>query len=375
MAAPTKTRGEKRERVDHAATMIVIVVVVLNLVGLVMVLSASSVESLRAYGSSWFFFQRQVAWVAAGAGLFILGMRIDHLRLRRGAGPMLLVAVLLLLLVLMPGFGVEVNGSRRWLGSGTFRFQPSEVAKLALVVFVAHVFSRDRERRRDRSVSPYPALVTLGVLVALVMGEPDMGTALVMTLIVFAMAFVAGAPLKTMATVSLSGISLALMIGLVAPYRRARLMSFLHPFDDHSNTGYQVVQSLVGVASGKYTGVGLGASRAKYGFLPNSHTDFIFAIIGEELGLLGTLLVVSLFGALTFLGIRTAIRARDPFSSLLAAGITTWIAGQAFINIGAVIGLVPVTGVPLPFVSFGGSALLFTMAASGVLVNIARRTA
>jgi cell division protein FtsW len=287
---------------------------------------------------------------------------------------MLLVAIVLLLLVLIPGMGVEVNGSRRWLGTGALRFQPSEVAKLALVFFVAHVFARDRERSADGVVSPYPALVTLGVLAVLVMAEPDMGTTLVMTLMVFGMAFVAGAPLKTMAGVGISGVGLALIIGMVAPYRRARLMSFLHPFEDHSNTGYQVVQSLVGVASGKYTGVGLGASRAKYGFLPNSHTDFIFAIIGEELGLLGTLVVVVLFGALTFLGIRTAMRARDPFSSLLAAGITTWIAGQAFINIGAVIGLVPVTGVPLPFVSFGGSALLFTMAASGVLVNIARRT-
>ena len=372
--APAKpSTGTRRATGDHAATMITAVVVVLNLIGLVMVLSASSVESLRTYGSSWFFFQRQVLWVAAGAGLFILGLRIDHQRLRRLAVPMLLLAVVLLFLVLVPGFGVEVNGSRRWLGSGSVRFQPSEVAKLALAVFVAHLFARHTERNSRSPVSPYPALITLGALVVLVMGEPDMGTALVMTLMVFAMAFVAGAPLKTMALVSLSGMGVALMVGMVAPYRRARLMSFLQPFEDHSNTGYQVVQSLVGVASGKYTGVGLGASRAKWGFLPNAHTDFIFAIIAEELGLIGTLVVVALFGTLTFLGMRTAIRARDPFSSLLAAGITTWIAGQAFINIGAVIGLVPVTGVPLPFVSFGGSALLFTMAASGVLVNIARR--
>ena len=354
--------------------MIIAVVVILNLVGLVMVLSASSVESLRAYGSSWFFFQRQVLWVAAGAGLFILGLRVDPQSLRRIAAPMLVVSVALLFLVLIPGFGVDVNGSRRWLGNGIIRFQPSEVAKLALAIFVAHVFTRLVERPTNAPVSPYPALVTLGALVVLVMGEPDMGTALVMTVMVFAMAFVAGAPIKTMATISMSGAGLALLIGIVEPYRRARLTSFLRPFQDHSNTGYQVVQSLVGVASGRFTGVGLGASRAKYGFLPNSHTDFIFAIIAEELGLLGTLLVVGLFGTLTVFGIRTALRSKDPFSSLLAAGITAWIAGQAFINIGAVIGLVPVTGVPLPFVSFGGSALLFTMAASGLLVNIARRT-
>jgi cell division protein FtsW len=217
-------------------------------------------------------------------------------------------------------------------------------------------------------------LVALGMVLVLVMAQPDMGTGLVMAMMVMAMVFVAGAPLRTMAGVTAAGVSVALLAGMIAPYRRARLMSFLHPFSDHSNTGYQMVQSLVGVSSGRYVGVGLGASRAKWGFLPNAHTDFIFAIIGEELGLLGTILVVGLFAALTFLGVRTALRAPDRYSALLAVGITTWIAGQAAINIGAVIGLVPVTGVPLPFVSFGGSALLFSMAGTGVLVNIASRS-
>jgi cell division protein FtsW len=353
---------------------IVGVIIFLNVIGLVMVLSASSVESLRAYGSSWFFFQRQVAWVTAGAGLFIVGVRFDHQRLRRLAVPMFLVATVMLLLVLLPGLGVTVYGSRRWLGSGAVRFQPSEFAKLALVVFIANLFTRDAEQRRAGPLKPYPALIALGVFVLLVMAEPDMGTALVMALAVGAIAFIAGTPLKTMLAVGSSGAALALAIGMVAPYRRARLMSFLHPFNDHTNAGYQVVQSLVGVASGGPVGVGLGASRAKWGFLPNAHTDFIFAIIGEELGLLGTLLVVALFVSLAVLGIRTAIRANDRFSTLLAAGITTWIAGQAFINIGAVIGVLPVTGVPLPFVSFGGSALLFTMMAAGILVNIASRS-
>jgi len=367
------TTTSPRSRPDHAGTWIVAVVVVLNVIGLVMVLSASSVESLRTYGSSWFFFQRQIAWVTAGALMFVLGARFDHRRLRQLAVPMLLLAVVLLILVLVPGFGVTVYGSRRWLGSGAVRFQPSELAKLALAVFVAHLFTRHAELRRP-GISPYPALLVLGGFVVLVMAEPDMGTALVMSMMVLAMAFIAGSSLKTMAGVALSGVSLALAVGMVAPYRRARLMSFLHPFNDHTNAGYQVVQSLVGVASGGPFGVGLGASRAKWGFLPNAHTDFIFAIIGEELGLLGTVLVVALFAALTVLGVRTALRAPDRFSALLAAGITTWIAGQAAINIGAVIGLVPVTGVPLPFVSFGGSALLFTMAAAGILVNIASRS-
>jgi cell division protein FtsW len=382
MPTATKTPAKKQTRAsataqqnaprDFGPVFIVAVVVVLNVIGLVMVLSASSVESLREYGSSWFFFERQIAWVAAGAGMFIIGVRFDHRRLRAIAVPLLLVAVSLLLLVLVPGLGVTVYGSRRWLGSGAVRFQPSELAKLALAVFIAHLLTRHAELKRAE-FSPYPALVALGVVIALVMGEPDMGTALVMALMVGAMLFIAGAPLKTMATIGGGGAALAFLIGIVAPYRRARLMSFMHPFSDHSNSGYQVVQSLVGVASGGLFGVGLGASRAKWGFLPNAHTDFIFAIIGEELGLLGTLLVVGLFAALTFLGVRTAIRSNDMFSKLLAAGITTWIAGQAVVNIGAVIGLLPVTGVPLPFVSFGGSALLFSMCATGVLVNIASR--
>jgi cell division protein FtsW len=360
---------------DHGPLLIVIVIVILNLFGLVMVLSASSVESLREYGSSWFFFERQVLYVGAGAGLFIIGTRIDPHRLRRVAAPLLLVALALLVLVLVPGLGVSVNGSRRWLGAGPLRFQPSEVAKLALIVFVAHLFARAGETRSrsPEPVSPYPALIALGAVVILVMGEPDMGTALVMAIAVGALALVAGAPLRTMAGIGTVGVSLAFLVGMVEPYRRARLMSFRHPFSDHTNTGYQVVQSLVGVASGGPGGVGLGASRAKWGFLPNAHTDFIFAIIGEELGLIGTLLVVALFAVLAVLGIRAALRAPDRYTMLLAAGITTWICGQALINIGAVIGLLPVTGVPLPFVSFGGSALLFTMAAAGLLVNIAAR--
>jgi cell division protein FtsW len=374
MTAPEARQMTEPAARDHGPALLVGIIVVLNVIGLVMVLSASSVESLRQYGSSWFFFQRQVAWVAAGAGMFIVGVRFDHHRLRRIAAPMLLVALALLVLVLIPGFGVTVYGSRRWLGSGSVRFQPSELAKLALVVFVAHLFSRPTDARGGPAISPYPAFLALGAVVILVMGQPDMGTALVLALIVFAIAFAAGAPLKAMTGIALAGASIALTAGLVAPYRRARLMSFMHPFSDHTNSGYQVVQSLVGVASGRYSGVGLGASRAKWGFLPNAHTDFIFAIIGEELGLVGTILVVALFLALAILGVRTAIRADDRFSTLLALGITTWIAGQAIVNIGAVIGLLPVTGVPLPFVSFGGSALLFTMAAAGILVSIASRT-
>src|SRR5439155_695531 len=267
-AAPQQPRPR---RGSSAALLLVGVVTILVIGGLVMVLSASSVEALRLYGNSWLFFQRQLLWVALGIAAMLLTIRIDYRRWRRFAVPMLLVSGGLLVLVIVPGLGIS-----------------------------------------------------------------------------------------------------ALALGLHASYRRARLLSFLNPWKDAANTGYQSVQSLVGLGTGQLTGVGLGASRAKWGFLPNAHTDFIFAIIGEELGLMGSLLVVVLFAAFAVLGVRAAVRAPDRFGSLLAVGITAWIVGQAVLNIGTVIGLLPVTGVPLPLVSFGGSSLVITMAAIGVLVNVTR---
>jgi len=219
---------------------------------------------------------------------------------------------------------------------------------------------------------PRPILLAPGAASLLAMVQPDMGTTIVIGFTVLALLFAGGVPLRIMAGL-MSGLAVsALALGLHASYRRARLLSFLNPWKDAANTGYQSVQSLVGLGTGQLTGVGLGASRAKWGFLPNAHTDFIFAIIGEELGLVGSLLVVVLFAAFAVLGVRAAVRAPDRFGSLLAVGITAWIVGQAVLNIGTVIGLLPITGVPLPLVSFGGSSLVITMAAIGVLVNVTR---
>jgi cell division protein FtsW len=205
------------------------------------------------------------------------------------------------------------------------------------------------------------------------MMQPDMGTTLVLASIVFGLLFASGTRIRTLAVLLTGSLTGAVLLGLAEPYRRARLLSFLDPWAHRSDQGYQVVQSLVGLGSGHLWGVGLGASRAKWGFLPNAHTDFIFAIIGEELGLIGSLLVVGLFGTLAFLGIRTAARAPDRFGRFLAVGITGWIVCQAFINIGAVIGMLPVTGLPLPFVSFGGSSLVIVMVATGLLLSVAAR--
>jgi cell division protein FtsW len=345
----------------------------LVVVGLVMVLSASSVQALRDFGSSWVVFQRQAMWVVIGAVALLLAVRIDYRRWQRPAVPLVLVALGLLLVVLVPGLGVSVRGSSRWIGTGQFRVQPSEFAKLAILLFTADILARRGAKGSARSALR-PILVVFGIAAFLVMGQPDMGTTLVLGCIVLVLLFVGGVELRTLGGVMGAAAGAALLLGLVESYRRARLFSFLNPWKDAGNSGYQIVQSLVGLASGHWTGLGLGASRAKWGFLPNAYTDFIFAIIGEELGLIGTLLVIGLFVAFAILGVRTALKAPDRFGALLAAGITAWVVGQALINIGAVIGVLPVTGVPLPFISFGGSSLVITMGAAGILLNIARQT-
>jgi cell division protein FtsW len=281
----------------------------------------------------------------------------------------------LLVLVLIPGIGLTVSGSRRWIGWGPIRIQPSELAKLALLVFSADLLARRADRVREPGAIVKPLFVVTGAIGGLVMLEPDMGTTIVLALIALTVLFVGGMPVLRMMGVLIGSAAMGLLVGMVEGYRRARLFSFMDPWKDAGNTGYQVAQSLVALGSGHLKGVGLGASRAKWGFLPNAHTDFIFAIIGEELGLIGTLLVVGLFMAFTYLGVKTALRAPDRFGSLMAAGVTGWIAGQAVVNMGAVTGRLPVTGVPLPFVSFGGSSLVISLAAVGILVNVARHGA
>ncbi|MBA2327609.1 MAG: putative lipid II flippase FtsW [Actinobacteria bacterium] len=347
---------------------------VLNVVGVVMVLSASSVASLTNYGSAWYFFERQVLWTLLGALVFAVTARIDYHVWRRWVIPMLVVCVALLVLVLVPGIGVYVAGSRRWLGSGAWRFQPTEPAKLALLIFSADVLARRAREVHDWRRAVRPVLLVFGLIAVLVMRQPDMASTIVLALIVGAALVVGGVRLRHLAVLGGAGVSAAALLAMIEPYRRARMLSFLNPVSDPGNTGYQISQSLIALGSGGWTGVGLGAGRSKWLFLPNAHTDFIFAIIGEEVGLLGCLLVVALFAAFGVLGTRIALRAPDRFGTLLAAGITVWVVGQAVINIGGVVGLLPVSGVPLPFVSFGGSALVFTMAAAGLLSSVARRT-
>jgi cell division protein FtsW len=348
------------------------VVVVLNLIGLVMVLSASSVTALHSEGTPYYFFLRQVMWLAGGSVLFVMTLRMDYRRLRFLARPVLGLSVVLLVVVLLPGLGVQANGSSRWIGFGSFGIQPSEFAKLGVLLFAADLLARRGAWVDDTRVTLRPVLTVFAVVAGLIMLQPNLGTTIIVAAITFALLFSAGTPVGPLAGWGTVGAGLAMLASVGESYRRARLLAFLHPWNDPLNTGYQTIQSQVSLVSGGWFGVGLGASRAKWGFLPYAHTDFIFAIIGEELGLVGALLVVSLFVALGYLGVRAACWARDPFGRLLAVGITTWLCVQAFVNIGAVIGVLPITGVPLPFVSFGGSSLLATMAGAGILANVAR---
>ncbi len=346
-------------------------VAVLNMLGLVMVLSASSVTALYDYGSSWHFFLRQAVWVVLGFVAMLVVMRIDYRRLIPLARP--LVAVTFALLVLVLFVGLEVNGAQRWLGTESLSIQPSELAKLALVLFTADLLARRADKIGRSDATLRPVMVVLGGFAGLVMLQPNLGTTVVLAAIAFSLLFVAGTPLRSLATIVGAGAIAAGLLAVAAPYRLARIKGVLDPWSDPLNTGYQSIQSQLAIASGGLFGRGLGAGRAKWEFLPEAHTDFIFAIIAEELGLIGALAILALFVTFAVFGFRAARRAPDLFGTLLATGITTWIVAQAVVNLGAVVGLLPITGVPLPFVSFGGSAMVVTMAATGVLVNVARQ--
>ena len=355
------------------ATILVAVIGALCVIGLVMVGSASSVISLSLYGSPWAIFVRECIWMAIGVVALVFGVRLDYRRWRRMAPAMLVVTFALLVLVLVPGVGVRAMGSSRWIGFSQLRLQPSELMKLALAVFGADLLVRRSERRGDHRTMTGPLLLCAGAAAGLILLQPDMGTAAVVCCIALALLFASGVPLRPVMKV-LGGLGLAAFVmAMASPYRRSRLLSFLHPGAHSSGSGYQVAQSLIGLGSGHLFGLGLGASRQKWGYLPNAHTDFIFSVLGEELGLLGAVLVIALLGLLAWFGLRVAARAPDRFGGLLAVAVVTWISAEAVINIGAVIGILPVTGIPLPFISFGGSSLVITMLAGGILVNIARQ--
>ncbi len=339
-----------------------------------MVFSASSATAYAQHGDIAYYLKRQLVWLAVGLAGAYACYRIDYQRLRSFAPYILLLAIAGLLLVFVPHVGLGVNGGRRWIGTSTLSIEPSEFAKLALVIYLSAVLSARGERITSLVRGLVPLCVPVAIMAVLVLKEPDMGTASLLLFIALALFFAAGARVVHLAAVVLAMVPFAALTVLASPYRRARIFAFVDPWKDPLNTGFHIVQSLLALGSGGLFGVGLGASRAKFFYLPEQYTDFIFSVLGEELGLIGTLAVIGLFVTLAYRAIRISLGAPDRFGFFLAIGCAAMITVQAFVNIGVVSSSWPVTGVPLPFISFGGSSLVASLIAVALIANVGRNS-
>jgi cell division protein FtsW len=340
-------------------------------IGLMEVMSASSVYSYKAYGNSYHVFLRQLTWVLMALPIAFAATRVPHRLLRWLAWPALLVSAVLIYLT-STSLGFAVNGNRNWLALGPLTMQPSELAKLAIILWCADLYAR-KDKLLDNWVHTLvPMVPVTGLVTALVVMQGDLGTALVLMAIILGMLWVVGAPARlfvgSMVTVGV----LALYLATTSAERLQRLTNFADPFKDYQGAGWQPAHGLFAMSTGGLLGKGIGASQQKWGSLPEAHTDFIFAVLGEELGLVGTLLVLALFLTLAYAGIRIAVRTKDPFVRYMAAGITIWLTSQMMVNVGMVLALLPVIGLPLPLVSYGGSALLPSLVALGLMLSFAR---
>ncbi len=380
-AAPTRSgpRGwfaALRHALDRPLTSYYLLLgasVLLLTIGLIMVLSASSVYSFHEHdGDSYAIVKRQLLWVLLGIPCAWVASRLPYMAIRQISWLGIVIAVVLLALT-QTGLGTTVNGNTNWLAIGPLQIQPSEIAKLAIVLWAAHVYAqKDRRLARLHQIMMPVVPVILAITLLVIVGR-DLGTALVLFAILLAMLWVVGAPARLF-TFSMT------LIGVVALYlastddeRRERLTNFVDPFKDYHDAGWQPAHGLYALSSGGWFGQGIGASQQKWGDLPEAHTDFIFAVLGEELGLVGTLLVVGLFLTIAYAAIRVAINTKDPFVRYMSFGIVVWLLGQMIINVGMVLALLPVIGIPLPLVSYGGSALLPSLVALGLLIGFARR--
>ena len=353
---------------QYDSQLLLLVTLALVAFGLVMVYSATSASAALANGDSSFYLRKQGLYAVVGVLALFFARRSGYRSLRYLSPMLVLTSIGLLAGVLV--VGETINGARRWLQFGPAVFQPSELAKLALLVFAAaYLARRPAPQTLGELVKPL-GLVT-GIVCALLLAEPDLGTAITIVVMMGGVLAVSGIPGRVLGTAGALCAGVVLAAAWVEPYRRARLLSFLNPWDDAQGAGYQIVQAMIGMGSGGWFGVGLGQSVLKANYLPEAHTDMIFAIIGEELGLIGTTAVIAAYAAFAYAGFRVALACRDPFGKRLAAGITTLVCGQAAINIAAVMGAAPLTGITLPFVSYGGSSLVVGLAAVGILLNIA----
>ncbi|MCU1298883.1 MAG: cell cycle protein [Acidobacteriaceae bacterium] len=358
----------KRISVDR---WLFIVTLLLVFVGLVMVFSASAVMAKERYGSGYFFLLRQLGWAAAGIIAMVVAMKVDYSRFKHPAVVYSLLGVTTLMLMSVFLLG-RAHNTHRWIHFGGFSFQPSEMAKPALILFLAFFLESRTKTMDDWRNTLLPSIVPTLVFIGLIVFQPDLGTAIACAAITACVLFVAGLELKYLGyAFAASILPLYLLIFHVA-YRRDRILAFLNPYSDPQGRGFHIIQSLIAVSTGGVTGVGLMEGKQKLFYLPEPHTDFIFSVISEELGLVGAIIIVVLFAIFLWRGIRTAMRTQDMFGRFLAVGITSMVVVQAFINISVVLGLMPTKGIPLPFISYGGSSLFVTLACVGVLLNVTK---
>jgi len=351
-----------------------ILTLILSIIGLVMVSSSSMSFGERYFSDPYWFIRRQIIWWVISFGFFILASKINYNIYRKFSNFIILILIGMLAMVFIPGFGVEAGGSKRWLDLWFFNIQPSEFIKLAIVIFFCDNLDRKYRYKKQLKDLVFPSFLVLIIITILIFLEPDLGAVVIIWLIVFAVLFVGEVRFKHLFGLGFMGLVITIGYLFLEDYRRERLFAFINNTTGSEGASFQSYQSLVALGSGKLTGVGLGNSMQKYYYLPEAHTDFIFAIIGEELGLIGTLLVVIMFILFMFFGIRVCIKAKDYYSRIMAAGLVGIIIIPAVVNIAVVVGLVPVTGLTLPFISSGGSSLFVNMIIAGILLSISKRS-
>ncbi len=351
-------------------TTILLLAVVLTCFGVVMVYSSSSIMAAKRYADGFYFLKRQGLFAVVGFAVMAVAMHIDYHHLRRLAVPFLLLCIVLLAVVLIPGIGNHAGGASRWIPLGPIKVQPGELAKLGLVVYMAHSLAKKQDKVKDLTKGFIPYMIVLAFLLLLMLLQPDLGGAMTLGAVAMIMLLVAGTRLTYLLSIAIIAAPLLYYAVMRVEYRRQRILSFLRPWDDPTGNGFQIIQSWIAFGTGGLVGNGLGQGKQKLFFLPEAHTDFIFAVIGEELGYIGVLVVACMFLILVLHGIRTAMTAPDDFGRFLAFGLSLLLGLEAFVNIAVVMGMLPTKGLALPFLSYGGTSLLTTLLAVGVLLNV-----
>jgi len=352
--------------------ILLIIIFVLLAFGIIMVFSSSYIMAYKWYNNSFYFFIRQAFYALIALIVFFISMNIDYHFWQKIAIPVLIISILLLTIIYFPGFARYVRGARRWLSIGPFSFQPSELAKFALILYIADCLTRKKARVGTFIRGILPVFIVTVLIFLLILEQPDFSTAIIIIGCSFIMLFIGGSKITQLFSLIILLLPAGLLMALGEDYRRIRLLSFLNPWEDPLKSGFHIIQSLLALGSGGLTGVGIAESRQKFFYLPDQHTDFIFSIIGEELGFIGAFIVIMFFIIFLWRGFLISIKAKDNFGLLLAAGITSMIVFQAIINISVVTKLIPTTGITLPFISYGGSSLIVNMLCCGILLNISR---